>query len=189
MTEKEKMIRGELYDPQCPTLKRDRLRAKSLCYQYNQLPPSEEARRAEILKTLFGSVQSGIHIEPTLWCDYGYNITVGENFYANHNLVILDVAPVHFGDNVMVACNCGFYTATHPIDAVARKSGREFALPITVGDDVWIGSGAQVLPGVIIGSNVVIGAGSVVSKDIPDHSVAVGNPCRVIRTLSPIEAP
>ena len=115
------------------------------------------------------------------WCDYGYNIEIGENFFANHNTVILDGGGVTFGDNVFIAPNCGFYTAGHPIGFERRNQGLEYAYPITVGDNVWIGAGVQVLPGVTIGSDVVIGAGSVVTRDIPSHSVAVGNPCRVLR--------
>ncbi|GET06446.1 hypothetical protein SY212_14760 [Ligilactobacillus agilis] len=113
-----------------------------------------------------------------------YNIELGENFYANHNLVILDGAKVTFGDNVFVAPNCGFYTAGHPLDYERRNAGLEYAYPITVGDNVWIGGGVQVMPGVTIGSNVVISGGSVVTKDIPDNCVAVGNPCKVIRPIT-----
>ena len=118
------------------------------------------------------------------WCDYGYNIEIGENFFANHNTVILDGAKVTFGNNVFVAPNCGFHTAGHPIDAERRNQGLEYAYPITVGDNVWIGAGVQVMPGVTIGSNVVIGGGSVVVKDIPSNVVAVGNPCRVVRPIT-----
>lgn len=122
-------------------------------------------------------------IEQPFLCDYGYNIHIGDNFYANHNLVILDGATVKFGDNVFVAPNCGFYTAGHPIDAAERNKGLEYARPITVGNDVWIGGNVCVLPGVTIGDDCVIGAGSVVVKDIPPHSVAVGNPCKVIKKI------
>ena len=127
---------------------------------------------------------SGCRILAPFWCDYGCHIRVGREFFANHNMVILDAAPVTFGDHVFVAPNCGFYTSGHPIDAERRDRGLEYAYPITVGDHVWFGAGVHVMPGVTIGSNVVIGAGSVVTRDIPDGSVAVGNPCRVIRPIT-----
>lgn len=130
-----------------------------------------------------GKIGEGLLIEQPFYCDYGYNIKVGNNFYANFNLVILDEASVTFGDNVFIAPNCGFYTAGHPIDAVERNKGLEYARPITVGDNVWIGAGVSVLPGVTIGDNCFIGAGSVVVKDIPPYSLAVGNPCRVIKAI------
>lgn len=123
-------------------------------------------------------------IEQPFYCDYGYNIRVGKNFYANYNLVILDEATVIFGDNVFIAPNCGFYTAAHPLEADARNKGLEYARPIHVGDNVWLGAGVSVLPGVTIGDNCVIGAGSVVSRDIPSNSVAVGNPCKTIKKIS-----
>jgi len=123
-------------------------------------------------------------ITAPFWCDYGYNIEIGENFYTNHNCVILDGAKVKFGDNVFVAPNCGFYTAGHPIDFQRRNAGLEYAYPITVGDNVWFGGGVQVMPGVTIGSNVVIASGSVVNRDIPDNVVAAGNPCRVVRPIT-----
>ena len=185
MTEKEKMLSGLLYDANYdPSLIAERLKAKELCFGFNSLRPSDVEGQREILKKLFGRIGESMLILAPFWCDYGYNIEVGKNFFANHNTVILDPAKVTFGDNVFIAPNCGFYTAGHPIDYERRNQGLEYALPITVGNNVWIGGGVQVMPGVKIGNNVVIGGGSVVVKDIPDNSVAVGNPCRVIREIT-----
>ena len=185
MTEKEKMLAGKMYDANYDQeLLKERIKAKELCYEYNQLHPSDEAKQQAVLRKLLGKTGEHFFITAPFWCDYGYNIELGENFYANHNLVILDCGKVTFGDNVFVAPDCGFHTAGHPIDFERRNQGLEYAYPITVGDNVWIGAGVQVMPGVTIGSNVVIGGGSVVVKDIPDNSVAVGNPCRVIRAIT-----
>ena len=185
MTEKEKMQQQMLYDANYDTeLIRERQVAKDLCYQFNQLRPSDETNQQQILSRLLGKKSDNCCILAPFWCDYGYNIEVGKNFFANHNTVILDGAKVTFGDNVFIAPNCGFYTAGHPIDADRRNQGLEYAYPITVGDNVWIGAGVHVMPGVKIGSNVVIGGGSVVVKDIPDNVVAVGNPCRPIRPIT-----
>lgn len=184
MTEKEKMISGMIYDAVSDaTLISERLECKELCYDYNMLRPKDTEGRARILHRLLGSIAGDLLIEQPFHCDYGYNIHVGHNFYSNHNLVILDCAPVRFGDNVFIAPNCGFYTAGHPLEAEIRNKGLEYARPITVGDNVWIGAQVCVLPGVTIGDNCVIGAGSVVTRDIPAGSVAVGNPCRVIKKI------
>lgn len=185
MTEKEKMCAQMLYDANYDqTLLEERDKAKDLCHQYNQLRPSDRSGQREVLKKLLGKTGENFILTAPFWCDYGYNIELGENFYANHNLVILDGAKVTFGDNVFVAPDCGFHTAGHPIDFERRNQGLEYAYPITVGDNVWIGAGVQVMPGVSIGSNVVIGGGSVVVKDIPSNCVAVGNPCKVIRAIT-----
>lgn len=184
MTEKEKMLKGMMYDANYDSeLIAERLECKELCRDYNDLRPKDIEARTAMINRILGKVGSGVLIEQPFFCDYGYNISVGRNFFANFNLVILDEAQVTFGDNVFVAPNCGFYTAGHPIDADERNLGLEYARPITVGNDVWIGANVCVLPGVTIGDNCVIGAGSVVVRDIPSGSVAVGNPCRVIKSI------
>lgn len=181
MSEKEKMLLGEMYVANCEELINERKKAKELCYEYNNLRPSQEQERNKIIKEILGSTKENFLIEQPFMCDYGYNIEIGKNFYSNHNLIILDGNKVKFGDNVFIAPNCGFYTAGHPIDYDTRNKGLEYAKPINVGDNVWIGGNVVVLPGVTIGDNCVIGAGSVVTKDIPDHTIAYGNPCRAVR--------
>ncbi|WP_297212861.1 sugar O-acetyltransferase [uncultured Flavonifractor sp.] len=183
MTEWEKMISGRLYNAEVPELQAMRRRAAELCWRLEQLPPAREADRSALLRELLGAVKDTCTVNPGFRCDYGSNITVGSSFYANYNCVILDCAPVVFGDHVFIAPNCGFYTAGHPLDPPTRNSGLEFARPITVEDDVWIGGNVTVLPGVTIGRGSVIGAGSVVSRDIPCSVVAVGNPCRPVREI------
>lgn len=185
MTEKEKMQKQMLYDANYDdSLLQERNYAKELCFDFNNTRPLDVEKQQEIIKKLVGKTKKSFCITAPFYCDYGYNIELGENFYSNHNLVILDGAKVVFGDNVFIAPDCGFYTAGHPIDFERRNQGLEYAYPITVGDNVWIGAGVHVMPGVTIGSNVVIGGGSVVTKDIPDNCVAVGNPCKVIRAIT-----
>ena len=152
---------------------------KEKCYRYNQLSPLDYAKQQEILSTLLGGMGKEVMITPPFWCDYGYNITVGDYFYSNHNLIITDGAKVTFGDHVFIAPNCCFTTAEHAIDPEMRKTGVEIAKPIKVGNNVWIGAGSTILAGVEIGDNTVIGAGSVVTKDIPDYALVMGNPARV----------
>lgn len=183
MLEKEKMLAGKLYNANHEQLIEDRYKAKDICFKYNNLKPSDLVNRDKMIKKLFAKTGENIIVEQNFWCDYGYNIFTGENFYMNHNCIILDGAKVEFGDNVFIAPNCCFYTASHPIDYETRNSGLEYAKPIKVGNNVWIGGSAAVLPGVTIGDNTVIGAGSVVNKDIPPNSVAVGNPCKVIKKI------
>ncbi len=183
-TEKDKCRDGELYDANYDAeLIAERQRCKDICYEYNNMRPSHVDSREKLLRGLFGRTGDNFLIEQPFYCDYGYNIFLGENFYANVNCVILDGASVTFGDNVFVAPNCGFYTAGHPMDVEQRNAGLEYARPIRIGNNVWIGAHVSVLPGVTIGDNCVIGAGSVVNKDIPANSMAAGNPCRVIRSL------
>lgn len=179
-TEKEKMLAGELYQANDPELVAERLRAKQLCHRYNQEPVELDK---QVLTELFG-YETDAHIETSFRCDYGYNIQLGQNFYANYNLVVLDCAPVTIGDNVFLAPNVVITTAGHPVEVEPRITGWEFARPITIGDNVWLGTGVLVMPGVSIGAGAVIGAGSVVTRDVPAGVVAVGNPCRVLRKVS-----
>ena len=184
MTEKEKMLLGEIYNANYDKeLIEERASAKDLCYEYNNLRPSKIEERKKLLKKLLSKTKENFWIEQPFMCDYGYNIEIGENFYSNHNLIILDGNKVTFGDNVFIAPNCSFYTAGHPLDYNTRNQGLEYAKPIEVGNNVWIGGNVEVLPGVKIGDNSVIGAGSVVTKDIPSNVVAVGNPCRIIKEI------
>lgn len=185
MNEKEKAAAGYLYDAGfSPALLQERTKCKDLCFMFNSCFPSDTDRQQELLRRIFGTIRGNITITAPFWCDYGYNITVGDKFYANHNCVILDGAKVTFGDNVFIAPNCCFSPAGHPLDAGQRNRGLEIALPITVGNDVWIGASVTVLPGVTVGSNAVIGAGSVVNRDIPENTIAVGNPCRPLRQIT-----
>lgn len=184
MTEKEKMLAGEIYDANNDiNLINERIKAKDLCFEYNNLRPSQVKKREEIIRKILGKEDGEFLIEQPFICDYGYNIEIGKNFYSNHNLIILDANKVEFGDNVFIGPNCGFYTAGHPLDYETRNKGLEYAKPIKVGNNVWFGGNVTVLPGVKIGDNSVIGAGSVVTKDIPENSVAVGNPCKVIKKI------
>ena len=185
MTEKQKAAAGYLYDANYDkSLIEERAVCKDLCFEYNSLKPSDADGQRRILKKLINDPNNTAVVTAPFWCDYGYNITVGRNFYSNHNLIILDGAKVTMGDNVFIAPNCCISTAGHPIDAEQRAEGLEIALPITIGDDVWIGANVTILPGVTIGNNTVIGAGSVVNRDIPSGVVAAGNPCRVIRSIT-----
>ncbi len=159
-------------------------KGKDKCFAYNKLNPNDRESQHDILKDLLGKMGKEVIITPPFWCDYGYNITIGDYFYSNHNLIITDGAKVAFGDNVFIAPNCCFTTAEHAIDPEMRKAGIEIAKPITIGNNVWIGAGAVVLGGVVVGDNSVIGAGSVVTKDIPDNVIAVGVPCKVLRPIT-----
>lgn len=189
MTEKEKGLSGLLYNPnRDKALQREMMVCKDRCFRYNQIPPLDAEAREQMISDILGSRGIETVILPPFWCDYGGNIRVGDYFFANHGLTILDGAPITFGDNVFIAPNCCFSAAGHPIDARQRAEGLEYAYPITVGNDVWFGAGVTVLPGVTIGSNVVIGAGSVVNRDIPSGVVAVGNPCKVLRKITEEDA-
>lgn len=183
-SEKDKMLSGELYKSFDAELLAERQRAKEIVFRYNSLQPSMIEERNELLKSLFSSVKGNFFIEPPFRCDYGCNIEIGENFYANYNLVILDCAKVTIGDNVLIGPNVGIYTAGHPLHFELRNEEWEFACPITIEDNVWIGGNVVLNPGVTVGRNSVVGSGSVVTKDIPANVVAAGNPCRVIREIT-----
>ncbi|WP_145523148.1 sugar O-acetyltransferase [Virgibacillus sp. SK37] len=182
-TEKEKMIAGEIYDPADPILVKDREEARRKVRIYNQSLESEEEKRMELLKELLGSTGESLYMEPNIRFDYGYNTYVGENFYANFDCTILDVSEVRIGDNCMLGPSVQIYTATHPLHPTERNSGIEYAKPITIGNNVWIGGSAVICPGVTIGNNVVVAAGAVVTKNVPDSVVVGGNPAKVIKKI------
>ncbi|MFA1282681.1 maltose O-acetyltransferase [Citrobacter telavivensis] len=180
--EKQKMIAGERYRTADETLRHDRLQARRFVHRYNLTAPDEKAERLAILHTLLGQCDQP-YIEPPFRCDYGYNIFLGKDFYANFDCVMLDVCPIHIGDNCMLAPGVHIYTATHPLDATERNSGLEFGKPVTIGNNVWIGGRAVINPGVSIGDNVVVASGAVVTKNVPANVVVGGNPARIIKTL------
>lgn len=184
MNQKERMLSGLPYKAWLDGLSEERMECKKKVYEFNMLPPTEREKSIDIIKSLFGKTGEHLHIVEPFHCDYGYNIEIGENFFANYNLTILDVGKVVIGDNAQIAPNVSIYTAGHPVHPESRNSGYEYGIPITIGDNVWIGGSSVILPGVTIGNNVVIGAGSVVTKDIPDNVIAVGNPCRAIRKIT-----
>ena len=182
MTEKEKMLAGELYIAEEAELAAEHARAIELCDRLDCGGISEEERDA-ITRQLLGKCGKNTVLGRGFRCDYGYNIEAGENFYVNFNVVILDVCKVKIGDNCLIAPQAGIYTAAHPLDAAVRRSGLEYGRPVTIGNDVWIGGGARILPGVTLGDNVVVGAGAVVTKSFPSNVVIAGNPARVIKKL------
>jgi len=183
-TEKEKMLAGEVYSAVDPQLLRELTEVKEIIHDYNLLRPSEKEKQREILRGLLGHIGDDevLFIQP-FYCDYGKQISVGKRFIANFNFTVLDEAPVTIGDDCFIGPNVSIYTACHSTNPVERNSRREWAKPVTIGNNVWIGGSATILPGVTIGDNVTIGAGSVVAKDIPSNVVAVGNPCRVVKKL------
>lgn len=184
MTIREKIKNGMLYTDLGEGLDEERLHCKELLFDYNNTRPSESIKRKEMLKNILGKCGENIWIEPTLQMAYGKNTYIGENFYANFNLVIVDDFDVYIGDNVMIAPNVTITPTGHPVDPTLRKGGMQFSIPVKIGNDVWIGANVVILPGVTIGDNSVIGAGSIVTKDIPSNVVAVGNPCKVLREIS-----
>ncbi|RWZ55263.1 sugar O-acetyltransferase [Halobacillus fulvus] len=183
MSEKEKMLAGELYKSWDDVLVQERSRARQIQHQFNQTKDTESHYRSQLISSLFGMIGEDYKIEPPFYCDYGYNIRVGEGFFANFNCVFLDVCPITIGERVMLGPNVQIYTATHPMDRETRASGLEAGKPITIGNDVWIGGSAVINPGVTIGDNVVIGSGAVVTKDIPSNVFVGGNPAKVIKSV------
>lgn len=181
-SEKENMLAGLPYDPGDSVLTAERCRARTLCHELNTLRPNEAAKIALVLNRLFGrSVTADIN--PPFFCDYGYNIHVGDNVYFNVNCVLLDVVRITIGSNVLLGPGVHIYAATHPMSAAKRRMGLESGAPVTIQDDVWVGGAAIICPGVTVGSRSVIGAGSIVTKDVPSDVFAAGNPCRVILEL------
>ena len=176
-SEKEKMLAGELYRASDEVLVRERARARKIFREYNREPSRD------LLKELLGTCPTGIFMEPDFKCDYGYNIHLGENFYANFDLVILDVCEVRIGDNCLIGPGVGIYTATHPLDVATRRAGWESGSPVTFGDDVWIGGNCVINPGVRLGSNVVVASGAVVTESFPDNCLIGGVPARLLKKL------
>ncbi|KNC75324.1 hypothetical protein SARC_12150 [Sphaeroforma arctica JP610] len=183
-SEKQKMLDGDLYIAFTEELTNDRQTAKAICWEINQMHPSKTGERNALVEKLFQQKLDNVRLEPPFYCDYGYNISVGKNFYMNHGCCILDCNLVTFGDDVLFGPGCQVTTATHPTDAEARARGDEYAKPITVGDKCWFGANVTVCPGVTIGDNVVVGAGAVVTKDLPSNTVCTGVPAKVIKHIT-----
>jgi maltose O-acetyltransferase len=181
-TEKEKMLAGKLYDPLDPALCEERQRCRDFCKRLNDSHEDQQEERRRILTQLFG-VETDAWVQPPFFCDYGTNIRLGSKVFFNFNCVVLDVMQVTIGSNVLFGPSVQVYTATHPIEAEIRRKWLEFAKPVTIGSDVWIGGGAIICPGVTIGDRTVIGAGSVVTRDVPNDVLAAGNPCKIIRNV------
>lgn len=184
MDQKERMLAGLPYKAWLDGLSEDRAECQRKLYEFNQMHPDKMEERAKLIKEILGKTGEIAWIQPPFRCDYGWNIEVGENFFANYNFTVLDVGKVTIGKNAQIAPNVSIYTAGHPVHPDSRNTGYEYGIPITIGDNVWLGGNVVVLPGVTIGNNVVVGAGSVVSKDIPDNVIAAGNPCKVIREIT-----
>lgn len=184
MSAKDKMLNQEYYPSGDEELTLERELVKDLLFELNRIQPSKRDQRHAMLRQLFGALGDNPWIESPFTCDYGYNIYIGNNFYANSNCTILDCAKVTIGNNVLLGPNVSLYTPNHPVNAEERNAGYERALPITIGDDVWIGGSVTIIPGVTIGANTIIGAGSVVTKNIPPNVIAIGAPCRVLRPIT-----
>ncbi|WP_203334787.1 maltose acetyltransferase domain-containing protein [Planococcus beigongshangi] len=183
-TEKEKMLAGELYDPRDKTLVNDRLNARRLSRLFNKLSEMDGMDRKLRLQELLGSTGDSFYVEPNIRCDYGYNIHIGDNFYANFDTCLLDVCEIRFGDNCLLGPGVHIYTATHPLHPKDRAAGKEYGKPVTIGNNVWIGGRAVINPGVTIGDNAVIASGAVVVKDVPPNTVVGGNPAVVINEIN-----
>ena len=184
MTEKEKMLAGQVYSAVDKELLKELIEVHDVIYEYNALKPSDTEARLAVLKSLLGFIADDqVIINQPFYCDYGKQISVGRRFFANFNLTVLDEAPVKIGDDCFIGPNVSIYTACHNTNPVERNSRKEWAEPVTIGNNVWIGGDVTILPGVTIGDNVTIGAGSVVSRDIPSNVVAAGNPCRVLKEI------
>ncbi len=183
MTEREKMLAGMLYSPADPELRAMHLRVRKLCQKYNKLSPTSFKKRDKLIKKIFGKTGENIMVQGPIFFDYGVNTTVGENFFANYGCIILDVNKVTIGDNCMIAPNVCIFSATHPVRAEERYNGVELGLPVTIGDNCWIGGGAIINPGVTLGNNVVVASGAVVTKSFGDNVVIGGNPARILKEL------
>jgi len=184
MTEKEKMLQGLPYLASEKELQQTRLHAQRTCFRYNNTDPKHLKERKSIIRGLFEATDALFCIEQPFYCDYGSNISIGNNFFSNYNLTILDCAKVTIGENVMLGPNVAIYTAGHPIHPETRNSGLEYAFPVHIGNNVWIGGNTVINPNVTICDNTVIGSGSVVTRDIPANVIAVGNPCKVVREIT-----
>ena len=185
MDHKERMLNNLPYKSWMDGLSEERTATKTKVFRYNNISPDKTEERERLLREILGKTSDGyLCIESPFHCDYGYNIEVGKNFFANYNFIVLDVGKVRIGNDVMMGPNVAIYTAGHPLHPDSRNSGYEYGIDVSIGDNVWIGGNVCIMPGVNIGNNVVIGAGNVVTKDIPDNMIAVGNPCKVVREIT-----
>ncbi len=183
MTEREKMLSGMLYSPEDAELRKMHLKSKKLCYRYNKINPAKEKKLSKLIKKMLGKTGENIKVTPPVHFDYGVNISVGENFFSNYGLIVLDVNKVTIGKNCMIAPNVSLFSATHPVKATERYNGVELGLPITIGDNCWIGGGAIINPGVSLGNNVVVASGAVVTKSFPDNVLVGGCPAKILKHL------